>query len=64
MSNPDTALALARMHVELSLFDDASLSDQTVVTHCNLAAQVMATHMREAKAELAGLGINLNWSEA
>lgn len=64
MTTPDGALALARMQVELSLFDDEALSDAAVITHCNLAAQVMAAHMRQAKSELTELGINLNWSEA
>ena len=64
MITPDSTLLLVAFEVSVSTFDDDPNTDAAeLLAHANVAADVLNEHLREAKAKLASVGVNVNWSE-
>lgn len=63
-SDPVTeqALLLTDLDVSASMFDDDEC-DELLLGTCDIAHQVVVSHLRSAKSELMRMGVNLHWSE-
>lgn len=59
----DTTLLLTSLEVQMSLYDDQDVEPVELLAHANVAAAVVNEHLRAAKAELARVGVNVNWLE-
>lgn len=63
-ADADQALTLTTMSVDVSIYDGDAMAHEDIMSHCDLAASVLASHLRAAKRELVSRGVNLNWDES